>query len=187
METIRAFIAVDLGEELRTALGRVQRILQRAHADVKWVKPENIHLTMAFLGNVSIDDIRPLETAMDRALRRVEPFTLKIGGTGTFGKPKHPGIIWAGIKESPPLTELHAKIVETLHAVDIEYDARPFSPHLTLGRVKSAKHIASLLDKMEREKESAFGSVEIAEALLIKSELKPYGAKYTVLHRTALL
>ena len=187
METIRAFIAVDLGEELRSVLGGLQRSLQRAHADVKWVKPQNIHLTLAFLGNVSIDSIRPLEAAMDRTCRGADAFTLKISGTGTFGKPKHPRIIWAGIEESPALMTLHAKSVEALQAVGIEYDTRPFSPHLTLGRVKSPKHIAALLDELEREKDAAFGSVEIAEARLIKSELKPYGAKYTVLHQTALL
>jgi len=186
METIRAFIAVDIGEEIRTALGKVQRILQRAHADVKWVKPENIHLTLAFLGNVSIDKIRPLETALDLACQSQAPFSIHVAGTETFGKPRHPRIIWAGITESPALAELQQQTVEALHSVDIEFDARPFSPHLTLGRVKSPKHITALLDALEPEKDSAFGSVEIAEALLIKSALKPAGAKYTVLHRVAL-
>ena len=90
METVRAFIAVDIGAGIRKALGKVQRNLQRAHTDVKWVKPENIHLTLVFLGNVPIDNIRPLEAAMDHAFQREEIFTLKISGTGTFGKPKHP-------------------------------------------------------------------------------------------------
>ena len=111
METIRAFIAVDIGEEIRTALGKVQRTLQRAHADVKWVNPENLHLTLAFLGNVSIDKIRPVEAALDFAFQRQKTFSLKISGIGTFGKAKHPRIIWVGITESPALMELQQQTV----------------------------------------------------------------------------
>jgi 2'-5' RNA ligase len=147
---------------------------------------ENIHLTLAFLGNVPIDHIRPLEAAMDQALQRLESFNLKAAGTGTFGKPKHPSIIWAGLEESPPLVALCEKTGSALHAARVEFDARPFSPHLTIGRVKSPKHITALLDVLALEKDFEFGNALITEVLLIKSVLKPSGAEYTVLHRTVL-
>jgi len=186
METVRTFIAVDLGEEIRAALAKAQRTLQRAHADVKWVNPKNIHLTLTFLGNIPIDNIRPLEAAMEQTLQGLETFNLKVAGTGTFGKPKRPRIIWSGIEESPPLLKLQEKTVEALRAVNIQFDAKPFSPHLTLGRVKSSKHISALLEALEKDKDAEFGSAEISEVLLIKSKLKPGGAEYTVLYRTAL-
>jgi 2'-5' RNA ligase len=186
METVRAFIAVDIGGDARSKLAKLQRQLQRTHADVKWVKVESIHLTLAFLGNVPIDSIRPLEAAMDQAFQGQETFDLKVAGTGTFGKPKHPRVIWAGIEECPPLMQLQEKTVEALHAADVQFDAKPFSPHLTLGRVKSFKHISALLDALVREKDVEFGCVQISEVLLIKSKLKPGGAEYTVLHRAVL-
>lgn len=186
METVRTFIAIDIGGEVREGLSRLQRKLKGAHADVKWVKPENIHLTLAFLSEVAIGNIRPLEAAMDQAFLGLEKFSLKVAGTGTFGKPGRPRVVWAGMEESSPLVELRERTVGALHAAGIHFDAKPFSPHLTLGRVESPKHISALLDKLELEKDSAIGGVGIAEVRLIKSEPRPGGAKYTVLHRTPL-
>lgn len=186
METVRTFIAVDTDPAVRKELTKLQQRVKRAHADVKWVKPENIHLTLAFLGNVPIDQIRPLEAAMDSNLQGQDKFILTFAGTGSFGKPHHPHVVWAGINDSPRLMELQRKIVAALQEANIVFDEKSFSPHLTIGRVKSSKHAAELIDELEKEKETGFGSVDIAEVLLIKSVLKPGGAEYSILHRTAL-
>jgi 2'-5' RNA ligase len=186
METVRAFIAVDIGDAVRGELEKLQRRLRGAHADVKWVKPENIHLTLDFLGHVDIDKIRPLEAAMAQAVQRLEKFSIAVSGTGTFGKPRRPRVVWAGIADCPPLLELQRKTTEALQAAEVGFDDKPFSPHLTLGRVKSPKHMAELLDGLEKERDTALGCADLAEVLLIKSEPGPGGAKYTVLHRVAL-
>lgn len=187
METARCFIAVDIDYAIRRELASLQRRLQRTHADVKWVKPDSIHLTLAFLGNVPIDRIRPLESALDRALCGQDRFPLVFTGTGSFGKPRHPRVIWAGIKNCPSLIALQHKVVASLQETNVAFDGRPFSPHLTIGRVKTSKHAAGLIEALEQEQKTEFGCVEIAEALLIKSVLTPSGAEYSVLHRTALL
>lgn len=187
METARCFIAVDIDHAVRKELAKLQQRLKRAHADVKWVKPENIHLTLAFLGNVPIDEIRPLEATMDSNLQGQDKFNMTFAGTGSFGKPRHPRVVWAGINDSPPLMELQRKVVAALQEANVAFDEKPFSPHLTIGRVKSSKHAAELIDELEKEKDTELGSVEISEVLLIKSVLAPGGAEYSVLHRTALL
>ena len=186
METVRTFIAVDIDHAVRGELAKLQLRLKQAHADVRWVKPENIHLTLAFLGDVDIDRIRPLEAAMDQNLQRLEKFSLTFADTGTFGKPRRPRIIWAGINDSQPLMELQRKTTDALREAGVGFDAKPFSPHLTIGRVKSPKHVAALLDELEKEKATEIGSVEISEVLLFKSVLKSGGAEYSVLYRTAL-
>ena len=183
METVRAFIAVDIGHAVRGELAKLQLRLKRAHADARWVKPENIHLTLAFLGDVDIARIRPLEAAMDQNLQGLEKFSLTFAGTGTFGRPRQPRVIWAGINDSPPLTELQRKTNDALQDAGIDFDTKPFSPHLTIGRVKSPRHVAALLDELEKEKTPGFGRVEISEVLLFKSVLKPGGAEYSVLYR----
>lgn len=186
METARCFIAVDIDPPVRRQLANLQRRLQRAHADVKWVQPENIHLTLFFLGNMPIDNIRPLEAALDKNLQGHERFPLNIAGTGSFGKPRHPRVLWAGIDKSPALMELQHKTLAALQEANIAFDEKPFSPHLTLGRVKSPKHAAGLIEALEQEKETVFGGLEVSEVLLFKSVLTPAGAEYSVLHRTAL-
>jgi 2'-5' RNA ligase len=183
METVRAFIAVDIGDEIRGRLDELQRKLKKVHSNVRWTQPKSMHLTLAFLGDVPIEDFDRLTSAIDRACRGVEAFELKANGIGTFGKPRHPRVIWAGIAASPPLTALQQRIGEALLAAEIAYDRKPFSPHLTLGRVKSVDHhTPPLLDKLEKYEDTAFGSVLVSGVELMKSELTPYGAEYAVLH-----
>lgn len=183
LETVRTFIAIDINRAVRGELAKLQLRLKRAHAHARWVKPENIHLTLAFLGDVDIDQIRPLEAAMDEHLQGLEKFSLILAGTGSFGKPRRPRIIWAGINDSPPLMELQRKTTDALLDAGIDFDTKPFSPHLTMGRVKSPKQGSALLDGLEMEEATGFGRVEISEVLLFKSVLKPGGAEYSVLYR----
>jgi 2'-5' RNA ligase len=183
METIRAFIAVDIGDEIRTALDELQRKLKKTHANVRWVKPGNMHLTLAFLGDLAPDKIEPLGTALDGALRGKVPFELVAAGTGTFGKPSHPRVVWAGINGCPALLQLHAGVLAALLGAGVEYDHKPFSPHLTLGRVKGPEHSESLLQKIGKFKDSELGRTTVGAVELIQSSLAPHGAEYSVLHR----
>jgi 2'-5' RNA ligase len=187
METARAFIAVDIGDEIRNKLDELQRKLKKVHSNVRWTQPENMHLTLAFLGDVPIEELDRVTSAIDRACRSAEAFELKAIGVGTFGKPRHPRVIWAGIATCPPLTALQQRIGEALLAAEIAFDQKPFSPHLTLGRVKSVDpHTPSLMDKLEKYGDTPFGSVLVSGVELMKSELAPRGAEYAVLHRVAL-
>ncbi|MEN8253854.1 MAG: RNA 2',3'-cyclic phosphodiesterase [Verrucomicrobiota bacterium] len=187
MKTIRAFIAVDIGGEIREKLDGLQRKLKKTHANIRWVKPQNIHLTLAFLGDIPLEKIQPLKTALDENIHGMEPFELEAVGTGYFGRPNRPRVIWAGIVDCPPLMELQRRTVDVLQTAEIEFDDKPLSPHLTLGRVKTPNHTDSLLAKLEKYKDEPLGKARIDAAQLIQSELNPHGAEYTVLHHTPLL
>ena len=187
METLRTFIAVDIGDDIRAKLDELQRKLKKVHSDVRWSHPKAMHLTLVFLGDVPTADLNRLTSVIERACRDVEAFELKVHGTGTFGRPGHPRVIWAGIADCPPLMALQQRIGEALLAANIVFDRKAFSPHLTLGRVKSVDpHTSSLLDKLEKHGETAFGSIRVSAVELLKSELTPHGAEYAALHRIAL-
>ncbi|NNJ70124.1 MAG: RNA 2',3'-cyclic phosphodiesterase [Kiritimatiellales bacterium] len=186
METIRAFIAVDIGDELRAHLDGLQRRLKKVHADVRWVKPPDMHLTLAFLGALPVEQITPLQVLLDGGLQQIGPFELTAAGTGYYGRRGQPRTIWAGVEDCPPLKALQQRIAELLEAGGIEFDRKPFSPHLTLGRVKGRNHTESLLGKLEKYKAVELGRARITTVELIQSLLKPHGVEYGVLHRVAL-
>lgn len=187
MEPVRAFIAVDIGDGIRGKLNELQQRLKRIHANVRWVKPQNIHLTLAFLGDIPIQKLSPLKTALDANIHGLGPFELEAAGTGYFGRPNRPRVLWAGVVNWPPLLELQSKIVGALQVAEIEFDDKPFSPHLTLGRIKMPTHTESLLAKLGKYKNEPLGRNRIDAVQLIQSQLKPRGAEYTVLHHTPLL
>jgi len=187
METIRAFVAVDIGEDIRGKLDELQRKLKKNHANVRWVKPRNIHLTLAFLGDLPIDRIEPLKTALDRVFTETAAFDLNACRTGFFGTPRYPRVIWAGVAMCPPLVQLKQKTCAALQETGIGFDEKPFSPHLTLGRVKGIdRHTGPLLDKIARHAETHLGHSRIRHVELVQSTLGPHGPKYTVLHRVPL-
>ncbi len=186
MESVRAFIAVDIGSEIRARLNEFQGTLKTAGADIRWVKPENMHLTLAFLGNIPVSRIKPLETALLEQAANTEPFTLTVQGTGIFGRRSRPSVVWAGIQEHSALINLQQSVVSALGRAEIPFENNHFRPHLTLGRFKSLSHLDDLFQLLEEEHESYFGSVTVDSVQTIKSELKPSGAEYTILHQSRL-
>jgi len=187
METMRVFIAVDIGDDIRAGLDELQRKLKKVHADVRWVKPRNMHLTLAFLGDVPPDQIDDIKQVLDHACEGHAPFGLNAAGTGFFGKPRYPRVIWAGIADCPALAKLQHRIATGLMDAGIAFDDKPFSPHLTLGRVKAVdQHTAPLLQKIDKYQDIEFGETRIDHLELIQSTLTPRGAEYTVLHRAKL-
>lgn len=187
MEMMRAFIAVDIGDEIRGRLDELQRKLKKVHSNVRWTQPKNMHLTLAFMGDVAITELDRITSVIDRVCRGAGAFELNAIGVGTFGKPGHPRVLWAGIEACHSLTALQQRISEALLVAEIAFDQKPFSPHLTLGRVKSIdRHTQPLLGKLEKYADMAFGSVLVSGVELMKSQLTPRGAEYAVLHRAAL-
>lgn len=186
MNELRAFIALPLEDRLLQNLTKLQDLLRRTGADVNWVKPGSIHLTLAFLGPLRQDEVQELIRALDRNLPTCTPLNLTAAGTGTFGRKHRPTVIWAGIKENPALQELEQKIRYALQTAGIAYDARPFTPHLTLGRVKSNTAIDTLLKTLKDNKTKKIGRTRIEAVHLMNSTLTPTGAEYSILHQINL-
>lgn len=187
MTTIRSFIAIELSDEARTALADLQSRLQKVTPaeTVRWTAPDSIHLTLHFLGDVAPETIPQLTSLMEQAALTNPTFTLALSGLGCFPNTRRPRIIWAGVfGETAPLKQLHLSLGEKLKAVGFTLDARPYSPHLTLGRVKdriSQRQLAQLGQALEQTQSSVgqLAPLPVSEISLMKSELKPAGPIYT--------
>jgi len=189
MTTVRTFVAIELSDEARTVVTELQNRLKKIAPPntVRWTAPENIHLTLHFLGDVAAADVEKIEAALKAAAATCPPFSLALAEIGCFPNLRRPRIIWTGAQgDKATLEALHRKLGQALaKTIDFKPDSRPYSPHLTLGRVKDrlpAKQLAHLGQALERE--PAVGrlvELPVTEICLMKSELKPMGPVYTKL------
>ena len=186
MMDIRCFIAVNLPDETRNALGSVITELKKTGADVKWVNAGNIHLTLKFLGNTDASLIPALTDALSKKLSLYHAFYITIAGVGCFPSEKRPRVIWVGMKDSEVLANIQKDVDAVLTGFGFAPEVRSFSPHLTIGRVRSLKKIAELMTRIADFRMSDLGRVEVSAVHIMKSELKPAGAEYSSLVRIPL-
>ena len=181
---LRCFLAIELPNAIQKKIEEVQRDLKTSHADVKWVHPENIHLTLKFFGNIEESKVDPILQSIGSLIQRTSPFSLKVQGTGAFPHSKNPRVIWMGLMDGKEILARFQKELEGILAkIGFEPEDRPFQPHLTLGRMKSSRGKDELVGKMEKHREEEFGDVEAEEVVLFQSELRPTGPIYTPLGR----
>ncbi len=184
---MRIFIAIEIPPSVKTALASLQTELRRAAADVGWTKPENMHLTLRFLGEVEEARLGEVSRVCDEAAATVSSFTLRLSGAGVFPNFRQPRVLWAGVAgEIETAAKLQAQLEKVLVARGFPPEDKPFKPHLTIGRVKTprnARQVAALAE-IQSLPELAF---EVSEIVLIKSELHPAGARYTALAKSKLL
>ncbi|MBU1694440.1 MAG: RNA 2',3'-cyclic phosphodiesterase [Verrucomicrobia bacterium] len=186
-EVVRAFIALDISDEVRAALDHLQHDLKKSEARVGWVAPDRIHLTLVFLGDIFVAQAEGLARALDAIASNGVPFSFEVSATGTFGPPASPRVVWAGVEEpSGTLAALQASVAEAVAALGFRIEARPFHPHLTLGRVRGRRGAADLTSRLESFKNLQCGRVEVQRLLLMQSLLRPQGAEYQVLHSSEL-
>jgi 2'-5' RNA ligase len=177
---MRTFIAIDLEPGLKRALEDLIRKLKRTGADVRWVDARGMHLTLKFLGEVEAAAIPDLEQEVRQASSVHTRFPLVLRATGTFPDGKSPRILWAGVAEEPALMSLQKAIEAGLEKRGFPAEARPFHPHLTLGRVKSAAHVHEAAAELEKYRDTVFGEMTARTVTLFESVLKPQGAEYKV-------
>lgn len=185
--SIRTFVAIAITDEVRARLATLCKALAETRARVRWVRPDAMHLTLVFIGDVP-DGMSPaLSNAVQESVAGIGPFTLNVTGTGFFGKGKSPRVIWAGVQaEDAPLTDLQSRLATAMRALDLQIDDRPYSPHLTIGRVRGRTHVDPLLQALEAHAEEEFGEVPVNDVRLMRSELRRDGAVYHVLHQAPL-
>jgi RNA 2',3'-cyclic 3'-phosphodiesterase len=187
MHPIRAFMAAAISEAVRDKLTELQERLKQTGADVGWVAPANIHLTLLFLGTVFESQASALAAATDDITAGYRPCTLEVKGLGYFGRPQSPRVIWVGLAgDLQPLLDLQRAIVAVAEKTEIYTDAKPFHPHLTIGRGRTSRRAQELLHAIEPLQNTAFGPLEVINVCLMKSELTPRGAIYTTLHESRL-
>jgi len=183
---MRLFIAVELDEAIRKKLAEAQERLRAARCSVKWVKPELMHLTLRFLGEVDEGRIPQLEEAMASGAAGIAPFGVTVAGLGAFPERGAPRVLWVGIRDNGSLATLNSRLETGVRHLGFAPEDRPFSAHLTIGRVKDPRGANALRGPLTAAAATDFGSCTITELLLIQSVLSPSGPTYTPLRRQKL-
>ena len=180
-KTIRAFLAIDPPEEILGAIGRIQGRLQRIiRGELRWVRPEAIHLTLKFFGDILQSSVDTIAAAVEKAAAGVAPFSFTIGGTGVFPDRRRPRVLWLGMSgDVPRLLAFQQRLEGELGTVGFPLEERPFRPHLTLARIKSSQGLTGLERALEKEEGAPAGEFTASGIGLIRSELTPRGAVYT--------
>jgi 2'-5' RNA ligase len=187
MAGIRSFVAIELPDDARQALADLQRDLkaQAPPKAVRWTRPESIHLTLQFLGDVAPNQVEAIAAALRGVCADRTPFTFQLREVGVFPNPNRPRVVWAGIVEpSGALAALQKQVTQALAPMGFEPEKRGFTPHLTLGRAArnvSRQELAELGDLITRFDVGVVGQVTVDHITLMKSDLKPSGAVYTPL------
>ena len=184
---IRSFLAIEIPRTILKKIEEVQDDLKSSRADVRWVNPEKIHLTLKFFGNIDESRIDPIVKSIERPTQTISPFSLKVRGVGAFPHLKNPRVIWMGLVDGKEvLVSFQKQLEKELEKIGFEPEERAFHPHLTLGRMKSSKGREELAGRMERHKEEEFGDFQVESVVLFKSDLKPTGPIYTPLREINL-
>jgi 2'-5' RNA ligase len=192
MKQIRTFIAIELDETINAALTDLQEQLKTKvpRDSVRWVRPEGIHLTLKFLGDVPVNRIEEIEQALTRACAGFPVFSLSVEGLGCFPNPRRPRVVWVGVQEeSGTLKRLQKAVEDGMAKLGFAPEGRKFHAHLTLGRTQrraSSGDVRRLGQLVEDTKIGELGRMEARAVSLIKSDLRPTGAVYTQLAEARL-
>jgi len=183
---MRTFVAIEIDDWLRGRLVAAQEELKRAGAQVRWVAPENIHLTVKFLGDTPDALLSEVSDRIKGCLAGIEPFAMRVEGVGAFPEPARARVVVVRIEAPEALYTINGRLEEAAEALGLGREERRYTPHLTLGRVKGPKGRERLAGLIAEMAERPFGEVEAAEVVFMMSELSPGGARYTPLARFAL-
>jgi 2'-5' RNA ligase len=176
---MRSFIAINLDDSLRNEIDKATTSLRSGNWDVKWVAAANLHITLKFLGEISENTVAGLKERLLPIASHHESFAFRLKGVGIFPDKRRPRVIWIDILEPDRLVKLQEEVEHNLLTIGFKREDRPFSPHLTIGRVRSSVDKESLLGAVETLKDKDFGNIGVNKVSLMKSDLKPGGAQYT--------
>ncbi len=184
MEQIRSFIAIELTEQLRLTIKRLQEQLRSgSRAPVKWVDPNSIHLTLKFLGDIDAGITGKITTALEEAVRGVHPFHLEVKGLGVFPNPRRVNVIWVGIRgEVEKLSQLQQRVESSLAPLGFVRESRSFAPHLTLARLRDHATPDERQDMGQLITSTGFEtgcSLGVGSLNLMRSQLTREGAIYS--------
>lgn len=189
-QTVRTFVAVEICDSARRAAAKLIAALAAAGADVKWVEPHNLHLTLKFLGDVALKETSRVCEAVKQAAAELEPFEFTLAGAGAFPNPQRPRTVWVGgncEEENPEaMTLLHAQIETRLAKLGFRKDGRRFQPHLTVGRVRGGGAMAELARLIKENAATPMGITTVREVVVFSSQLGREGPTYQAIGRASL-
>ena len=179
MSQFRGFIAVDV--DIIPKIIEFEKEIENSGADVKLIKPENIHITLKFLGDTDEQLIDDIVEIIKSSTEEIKPFNIQLIGTGVFPNPNYMRVVWIGIKNCELLEVIAKTIDEKTVNLGFEKEKREFSAHLTIARVRSARNKDKLMQVLEKYKETRFVEFKVESVKLIKSDLTSKGPIYTTL------
>ena len=184
---MRAFIAIEIPEEIKAGITAIQDQLKASGAEASWTRPEGIHLTLKFLGELPEARTSEIMSALGDVVAGSGGFSLDVAGTGAFPNVRNPRVLWVGVKgDIGKLASLQSLVESAMTRIGFDPEERRFSPHLTLARIKYLKPRFSWQQAIDDVKNSALGGFSVRCISLMKSELKPSGAVYTEMGRVEL-
>jgi RNA 2',3'-cyclic 3'-phosphodiesterase len=191
MSLIRAFIAIEIPPKILTTITQVTSQIRATLGPsiVRWVPPEKMHLTVKFLGDVSQANVELVAEMLAAEARQQAAFEILVEGFGAFPDSRHPRVLWVGIQAPDELGALQRGIETGAARLGYPGENRPFSPHLTIGRVKQNVHgeaLGSIRTAIESAHIGLLGKAQITSLDIFKSELKSSGAVYTKLFSAPL-
>lgn len=188
MPRLRTFLAIDVGDEIRERLVSLQEKLAIEAPDVKWVERENLHVTLLFLGDVDQRETIDICRAAQKAVEAMPSFAMTIEGAGCFPNPRRPRTLWVGVgKGAREVTAVHDAIETPLLDLGCyRREARAYTPHVTLGRVRGERSGDALARAIQNHKTWSAGEFVMDEVLVMSSDLTSDGPVYTVLGRAKL-
>ena len=188
MDTIRAFIAFPIPDEVREKLGGAQKAISKNIPNLRPVKPQGIHLTLSFLGDITQGQVYQVSQVMQQVCDKHKPMEFICRGFGGFPDLKSPRVLWAGLQgDIAPLQSFHRELVTELAKLGFPMEERPFTPHLTLFRIKGKqKQLGTIRKRMDVASRENVGIVPCDTLVLFRTDLKPDGAVYSKLKIVAL-
>src|SRR5208337_853639 len=180
MSRIRTFIAIDVDQAIRDRLTALQARLGKDGTEVKWVEPENLHITLLFLGEVDDRELPAVCRTVAEGCQGHAPFTMSVEKVGCFGNPRRPRTLWTGVGAgTQEIVALHDALETPLLELGCyRREDRPYTPHLTLGRVKSDQATDKLALAMAKQAGWQGGETTVREVLVMSSELSSRGPTY---------
>ena len=183
---IRAFLAIKLPDDVTATLGHLaEQMAQARIGGLRPVRPENMHLTLKFFGNVNARQVDSIIDTLAHTVKTIRPFTIRLGNVSAYPNTKSPRVLWVGLEEDvASLQDAHRRIETALEQVDIEPDSREFRPHLTIARMRDRTSLAERRKAAEALFSADFRSglqISVDHVSLIRSFLQPEGPQYTSL------
>ena len=180
---IRSFLAFELPSEIKKIVARVSGELRQSTLNARWVKVDNIHLTVVFMGSVETEDITAIAQGVQEVCQTFGPFDMSLKGIGCFPNRRTPRVLWLGLDgELERMSDFRDALQGHLTGFGIKEEKRKFKPHLTLARFRKPKKMDVKEDQLLSKYEDISSSVcSLKELILFKSDLKPTGAVYTKL------
>ena len=177
MSQIRAFLAIDLDDDLKPKINKIIREFKQIDANIKYVDLQNLHFTLKFFGDIDTEGIDLISEKIENVIKDFDSFTIKIKGCGAFPNKNRIKVIWVGLDEDEILKDLHDKLDKEFNSIGFDLD-RKFSSHLTIGRMKSAKGKNKVKNTIETFNNIDIGTMEVNLITLKKSTLTPSGPIY---------